>query len=69
MFHLVSNDQYVFLSFKLHYDWFKPYYNITVRLSAPISIVKLIIVSVCKVIRICLLSVYVSGIDVHTDEN
>lgn len=51
----MPDDEDILLSFQLHDDRFKTNDNIPVRLSTSISVVELVFVPVCKIIRVRLL--------------
>lgn len=51
----MSDDQDIFLAFKLHDDRFQPYYYVAIRFATSITVVELVFVAVREIIRVRLL--------------
>ena len=52
---LVSNYKNILLALELHNDGLKSHYDVTIRFPTAITVVELIVIPVCKIIRVGLL--------------
>jgi len=51
----MSNYQHILLPFKLHDHRFQPHHHIAVRFAPSVPVVKLVVISIRKVVRVRLL--------------